>query len=648
MTCGGHKGVAWNVAPPAAPPSPVPLRVLASRAFFGATRSAVVALVLCLCACGPGDESGGAAPPGGAGGGAGAGGSGPVRPCAEGHVELDDGSCRAPGVPATACAPGFEPDGADGCRALLPADDCPTAKLALPGETECRDIAPCGDGDYPSVEGEGGVLYVKADYQDGASDGSIDRPFTDIMAAILAAGPGQSVAIAAGTYAKTLIVSKPLTLYGRCPALVQIAGDNPAGAVTLFPGAAGTRLRGLGISGVGRGVNLVETTTDVELQDVWIHDTGKPALYLSANSAARASNVLIERAGGAAVFVWGAKAELERVALRDGAPDKEYGPFGRAVFARGHDGELSDASVVLRASLLERNLGESVLVDGAAADIDATLIRQIAVEPTLPDSGRALTASAGTDGTPAVVGLRRSVIQDNVNGIALFGAEATIEDTTIRDTGVGSQSALQGRGINIEPEKELPSSLTLRRSSIERSRGAALFVAGSQAVLESVRLRQVAPENVVGLGRGISLQPTGQAGCTIAVRDSIIEDTYEAGFLAYGTAAELDNVAIMDTKKRLDGAFGDGIAAIAVPAIASSMSVSRSRVEQSARAGIALFGVNLSLSETTLSCNPIQLNVELMDVAQAIDNGGGNRCECHGVPEQCRALSSNLEPPAPL
>src|SRR5262249_50549847 len=83
---------------------------------------------------------------------------------------LDDGSCQPAGVPPDACGDGFEAaDG--GCSAILPPDPCGPGLVALPGDMQCHEIAPCGDGTWGDIPIDGATQFVDASFK-GASLGT--------------------------------------------------------------------------------------------------------------------------------------------------------------------------------------------------------------------------------------------------------------------------------------------------------------------------------------------------------------------------------------------------------------------------------------------------------------------------------------------
>src|SRR5262245_43949358 len=69
-------------------------------------------------------------------------------PCPPGEMPLDGGGCQAAGVPPDGCGQGFEHDGKDGCNPILPPDPCKPGQMAVPGDMQCHEVAPCGTGDY--------------------------------------------------------------------------------------------------------------------------------------------------------------------------------------------------------------------------------------------------------------------------------------------------------------------------------------------------------------------------------------------------------------------------------------------------------------------------------------------------------------------
>lgn len=137
------------------------------------------------------------------------------------------------------CGTGFEADPRGGCRAILPAEPCPRGLMAIPGETSCREVADCGAEPWAGIPAEPDTHYVDAAYSGASSDGTVARPWTSIQAAIAAAPPGGSIAIAAGSYVEDLSIRlKPVRLWGRCPGMVEVVSTGGAlSAIMIEEGA---------------------------------------------------------------------------------------------------------------------------------------------------------------------------------------------------------------------------------------------------------------------------------------------------------------------------------------------------------------------------------------------------------------------------
>src|SRR6185295_2136968 len=80
-------------------------------------------------------------------------------PCAPGEWARDDGTCAAAGVPPEGCAAGFQHDGKDACEPILPAAPCSPGEMAVPGETTCHEVAPCGAAPWGAIPVDAATEY---------------------------------------------------------------------------------------------------------------------------------------------------------------------------------------------------------------------------------------------------------------------------------------------------------------------------------------------------------------------------------------------------------------------------------------------------------------------------------------------------------
>jgi hypothetical protein len=518
--------------------------------------------------------------------------------CAAGESMQDDGHCEAAGIPPESCGTGFTPDGRRGCTAVLPADPCPAGQVAVPGDTACHEVAPCGEGTWGTIPVDAGTQYVDASYAGAVvSDGSAAAPWKTIKDGIRAAASGAIVAVAAGSYAEDVFIGaiagpgKPVRLWGRCPAMVEVVGSSAGmAAVRVDGGAPGTEVHALAVRGATMGV-YVYGSRNVILDRLWVHDTADRGV------------------------------------------------------------EVDDTQgVVLQGSLVEKGNDVGVHLGGADLTIDATTVRD-----TLPRADRTGGRGISVEVDGSLVGnltLRGSVLERNRDvAVFAFGTSVTIETSVIRDTQSRASDDDGGAGIAIEDGHGHRGSLTLRTSILERNHEVAVLVAGSDATIEATMVTDTQPQvsdQKVGTGIALESDPITKERTQATIRACLIASNHESGVDVEASDAILERLLVRDTLPRAsDGTFGDGIVVYAVAG--STATITATRVEGSARAGIANFGGAITLGTTKLECNAIQLDGEsLAGLDFSFDDTGGSACGCSGATVVCQILSSGLAPPEPI
>jgi hypothetical protein len=581
----------------------------------------------------------------------------PPEVCPAGRVELPSGECVNAGVPADGCGEGFVSDGNDGCAAVAPAGVCPEGLMAIPGETVCREIGPCGDGDYGAIPVDAMTQYVNQAYAGGGSDGSKDKPWTTIKAALDVAPAGGLVAVAAGTYNEDLTLSKPVRLWGRCASLVEIHGLGAppvSAALTLELGAVGSEIHDIAVTSVNRGVALLGAK-DVVFDRFWLHNLGRQGLYLLdtyGTSSATVKRSLIEEALRTGIYAGGSAVTLEESVVRETKAYAQEGGLGIYVEATSKDPPkpTGNAKLVIRRSLIEKNHTLGVHLRGGDGTIESTLIRDTQEEPLTATFGVGLYIDVDTTtGERAKATVQTSVIERNIDaGVFIHGADVTLDRVVVRDTASQSGDNRGGRGVNIDYEKADRSFVTIQRSLIERSVGSGLFVAASEVTVEATVIRDTATELDGRFGFGVATQPSFDQSMrsALTMRSCRVERTHVAGIMALGTDTTIEHTAVTDTLTAGDGSYGDGIALLVWGTTRSSGNITRSSVTKSARAGISNFSSDLSIQSTVLNCNPIHLDGEGDDFT--FSDGGENLCKCDAQSTPCKVLSANLKPPEPF
>ncbi|MBW2457300.1 MAG: hypothetical protein JRI68_22520 [Deltaproteobacteria bacterium] len=575
--------------------------------------------------------------------------------CLAGEVLLG-GSCHSTGVPPEACAPGFASDDGGGCVAVLPPEPCPAGLMAVPGETACREVAPCGTGAWGTIPVEPSTQHVDAAYAGGVSDGSPTAPWTAVQDAVGAAEPGAIIAIAEGSYGEDVTISgKPVRLWGRCPALVEIVGSaGNMAAVFVRAGASGTEIRDLAIRGDDGGI-LVSGSQQVVVDRVWLHDAADRGIDVDSvlgETEVTLSRSLLESAGFVGVLVSGSQVTIEQSTIRDGQPDGDF-EGGYGLYAISWSVADGRPLVGIQGSLFERNRAISVFGLGAEVIVDATHVRDTLDEIAGVTAGRGLAVENDGDlGTRSSLWVTRSVVERSGDlGIFVGGSDALIETTVVRDVGPAGDKSL-GRGIDVarHPVTLDRGIVTIRQSLVERTQNVGIAAGGSDVVIETTWVREIYPDGSGLYGRGINIQDDPVLGLPAAgnLYATAVEATHDVGILVVGVEANVTATAIRGTRALADGTFGDGIAAfrLSTPTV---LAISECIVEQNARAGVATFGAVVSLGSSTLECNTIHLDGEAFEsFVYDLSDGGGNACGCAGQEVTCAVLSSNLTPPNPM
>jgi hypothetical protein len=561
----------------------------------------------------------------------------PPAGCGPGTLPREQG-CVPAGIET--CADGFESDGNGGCVAVLP-DSCAPALMAVPGETACRPVMPCGQGDWGDIAVDASTVFVKADYGGGSSDGTMARPFTTIHAAVAAAAPGAIVAVAAGDYAGALdIQDKSVVLWGRCPDLARVTASAPS-TIRVLAGADGTVLRGLGVSGSARGITL-SGSRDVVLDRLWIHDTGDHGVIALADlgpTSTLLTGVLVEATAQRGVVVDGTDATIEASVVRgiDGAGSSA------AIQVQQTPGTGSAGNLTLRGSVVEDNADLAVLAIGARLAVERTVIRR-----TSPAAGGGsgfgiLADTALTGVRPNVTMVDGIVERSRGNGVIGIGADVTLERLVVRDTEVQEDIQQGGIGVRLDADPSVGPALLLARSSvIERSHQVGIGLRSSNGTLDSTIVRDVAADALGQNGIGIYVE-RGE----LVLRGSEVVRTLELGVASVFSSATLENVRVADVAPSTTGTLGDGVSVVSAETPAF-LAMDGSRVEGGARAGVSAFGAIVELAGSMLTCNLIDLAAEPWNGHEAgFIDAGGNTCGC-GDMTPCKAVSSGLTPPSPL
>jgi hypothetical protein len=125
----------------------------------------------------------------------------------------------------------------------------------------------------------------------------------------------------------------------------------------------------------------------------------------------------------------------------------------------------------------------------------------------------------------------------------------------------------------------------------------------------------------------------------------LLERCRSFGLGLVNATATVVRTLVRDTMTGENGLLGDGMV-VANTGTGGELDVTASRIENSARAGLANFGAAAAIGDSQLACNAFHLDGEtLAGHAYEFTDRGGNACGCGAAPVECQVLSSNLEPP---
>ncbi|MBW2527702.1 MAG: hypothetical protein JRI23_26205 [Deltaproteobacteria bacterium] len=480
--------------------------------------------------------------------------------------------------------------------------------MAIPGETVCREVAPCGTETWDGIPVEANTQYVDASYPGSDSDGSEARPWTTIQEGVDAAEPGAIVAVAEGTYTgQVSIADKAVRLWGRCPDRVVLQGTGGY-VLNVGPNAHDTELRDLQVTGnIGWAAVGIHESLDVLVDKMWLHDVaGSRGLDLTGDhgpTSVTVSDSLIERVRTTSIMFWGIDATIERSVVREGVESINSGAH-RLLNVAVNTVSTNPSTAVVRRCVLEGAIGPSVMVFGSEVTLESTLIRDAVplLNPERTNAGLYLMEYMGTAAAATVSG----TVIENVYGLGIYAYESSIDlvGTTVRDTEPDALTGSWGWGVTVQDGSALSATpeARLEHCSIEGSvdTGVALFDA--TATLDGVRIRDTRANADGEFGRGafaLAIDGTGVRPA-LTLRGSVVESCFTDGILADGADLVVERSIVQDVAAEpATGQWGAGIVLTAdADSGPSRATLSGSLVQRTTGGGVRLFASHATIERS--------------------------------------------------
>lgn len=418
--------------------------------------------------------------------------------------------------------------------------------MALPGETTCRAVAECGPGKWGDIPVDEKTQFVDAAYG-GDSDGSEDKPWATIQAAVDAAAAGTVIAIAEGEYHERVVIDHPVSVWGVCPDKVRVVGPK-TNLSTFRVEGAGTELHQISISGTYMGVHALAPTT---VDACRLHDSTLAGLWAELAGEVTVRDSRFDHNQGVHVYFDGTDTTVRDCHLSDAMPYADDGTEGRGVWGHAQQ-EGSTAKLTVSGTVIERSLVHGISLYGVDAVIEDSVVRDTRTKWIGGDAGVGIVADSydADRGQFSSLVVRRSVVEGSRSfGIAGYSANVTVEAVTVVDT-TPDDTGAWGIGVMLTPDGDADAgtrTLTVRGSFIRDSHVAAIFVEGYDAHIESTAVDTVwATEEVPDYGAGVF----AVFGSTIArrpqllVRGSEIRHAQTLGLVVAGGDAVVEAIRV--------------------------------------------------------------------------------------------------------
>jgi hypothetical protein len=327
----------------------------------------------------------------------------------------------------------------------------------------------------------------------------------------------------------------------------------------------------------------------------------------------------------------------------------DSGKFGRGIGAQA-DGDAV-ANLTVESSVVERNSEGGIITAGAQVVLRGVLVRDTALEPAtqLWGYGVGCDEHPQSDAPSSLTMLGCRVEGSHSVGVSISGAQAALDGVVVGGTATNGGGKF-GRGINVQlgPHTKRDASLAMVGSVVEDNHEVGVLFLGTSGSVLGTIVRRTVPLPNDRFGRGITVQQVAGNHPIATIQSCLVQDSHESGIVVQGAEATVDGCYVIGTRADSLGRFGDGVLVL-LDVHPAALTLTNSRIEDSARAAVSNYGSLVTIGSTALVCQAFDLAGE---VEQFVDYGfsdlGGTKCGCPEPNADCIVLSANLAPPGHL
>lgn len=264
-------------------------------------------------------------------------------------------------------------------------------------------------------------------------------------------------------------------------------------------------------------------------------------------STLKIAGSLLERSFDFGVFVSASDARIESSVVRATAARKSDGTRGRGIGVQSDTPKPNTrGKLEVVGCVLEGNTESGLFVGGSDATIDGTVIRDTQAMPDGRFGVGALAIPTPDGADRSVLVVRASVVERNVqDGILVGSSDATIVSTIVRDTRSLADGSF-GRGISIvqRADQEGQGTATIRGCLVRTNQESGVFGLGSKVEVDESAIIETQPNGRGTFGDGVAVVRSA-ADAELHLARSRVEANARAGVSSFGAVARVGTTQIL-------------------------------------------------------------------------------------------------------